>query len=96
MELLTDSLCVLHKHTSFNIQPEQYAIVGHHLIETLRELAPDAFTPDVEEATAAYGQLADIFIKVESELYQQRAAVKEAGLASEPFLSSQKRPNPNS
>jgi len=78
LELLTDAVMrIAHKHTSFNIQPEQYAIVGHHLIETLRELAPDAFTPDVEEAwTAAYGQLADIFIKVESELYQQRAAVK--------------------
>lgn len=65
---------IAHKHTSFNIQPEQYAIVGHHLIETLRELAPDAFTSDVEEAwTAAYNQLAEIFIQVESQLYQQRA-----------------------
>ncbi len=30
---------IAHKHTSFNIQPEHYQIVGHHLLETLRELA---------------------------------------------------------
>ncbi|TYL46514.1 NO-inducible flavohemoprotein [Marinomonas sp. IMCC 4694] len=76
LEVLTGAVMrIAHKHTSFNIKPDQYAIVGHHLIETLRELAPDAFTSDVEEAwVAAYGQLADIFIKIESDLYQERAA----------------------
>jgi len=64
---------IAHKHTSFNIQPEQYQIVGHHLIETLRELATDAFTAEVEEAwTAAYLFLAQIFIDREGELYLQR------------------------
>lgn len=76
LEVLTGAVMrIAHKHTSFNIQPDQYDIVGHHLIETLRELAPDAFTQDVEEAwVAAYGQLADIFIKVEGDLYAERAA----------------------
>ena len=75
LEVLTGAVMrISHKHTSFNIQPDQYDIVGHHLIETLRELAPDAFTQDVEEAwVAAYGQLADIFIKVEGDLYAERA-----------------------
>ncbi|MGF1754983.1 NO-inducible flavohemoprotein [Vibrio makurazakiensis] len=64
---------IAHKHTSFNIQPEHYQIVGHHLIETLRELAPDAFTQEVEEAwTAAYLFLAKVFIDREAELYLQR------------------------
>ncbi|MBT2979557.1 NO-inducible flavohemoprotein, partial [Vibrio anguillarum] len=50
-----------------------YQIVGHHLIETLRELAADAFTPDVEAAwTAAYLFLAQVFIDREGELYLQR------------------------
>lgn len=63
---------IAHKHTSFNIQPEHYPIVGHHLLETLRELAPDAFTPDVEEAwAAAYGVLAGIFIDREAMLYHR-------------------------
>ncbi|MEO9654111.1 NO-inducible flavohemoprotein [Marinomonas sp.] len=76
LEVLTSAVMrIAHKHTSFNIQPDQYDIVGHHLIETLRELAPDAFTKDVEEAwVAAYGQLADIFIKIEKDLYEERAA----------------------
>lgn len=61
---------IAHKHTSFHIQPEHYPIVGHHLIETLRELAPDAFTAEVEEAwTAAYGLLANVFIDKEASLY---------------------------
>ncbi len=65
---------IAHKHTSFDIRPEQYSIVGHHLIQTLKELAPDAFTPEVEDAwTAAYQQLADIFIQREGEIYQENA-----------------------
>ena len=76
LEVLTGAVMrIAHKHTSFNIQPDQYDIVGHHLIETLRELAPEAFTPDVEEAwVAAYAQLAGIFIKVEGDLYAKNAA----------------------
>lgn len=66
---------IAQKHTSFNIQADHYAIVGHHLIETLRELATEAFTTEVEEAwTQAYQFLASIFINRESDLYQQRAA----------------------
>lgn len=61
---------VAHKHTSFFIQPEHYDIVGHHLIETLRELAEDAFTPEVERAwTEAYQFLANVFIGRERQLY---------------------------
>lgn len=57
---------IANKHSSLHIRPEHYPIVGHHLIETLRELAPDAFTKDVEEAwVAAYCFLADIFINKE-------------------------------
>jgi len=65
---------IAQKHTSLNIQAEHYEIVGHHLIETLRELAGEAFSADVEEAwTVAYQFLAQIFIDRETELYQQRS-----------------------
>lgn len=68
---------IAQKHTSFSIQPEHYAIVGHHLIETLRELAPDAFTTEVEEAwSEAYSFLANIFIERERELYLERQAAQ--------------------
>lgn len=74
LEALTSAVeRIAHKHTSFNIQAEHYQIVGHHLIETLRELATEAFTPEVEEAwTAAYLFLAQVFIDREGELYLQR------------------------
>ncbi|ENM5903565.1 NO-inducible flavohemoprotein [Vibrio mimicus] len=64
---------IAHKHTSFYIQPEHYQIVGYHLLETLRELAPEAFTQQVEEAwTAAYFFLAQVFIDREGALYLER------------------------
>jgi len=68
---------IAQKHTSFNIQPAHYQIVGHHLLASLRELAPDAFTTEIEEAWAnAYQFLAQIFIAREEELYTQRASTQ--------------------
>lgn len=60
---------IAQKHTSLNIQPAQYAIVGENLLATLRELLNPG-----EEALAAwgraYGVLADLFIQREEEIYQ--------------------------
>lgn len=60
---------IAQKHTSLNIQPAQYAIVGENLLATLKELLDPG-----EEALAAwgraYGVLADIFINREEEIYQ--------------------------
>ncbi len=66
---------IAHKHTGFLIKPEQYAIVGGHLLATLKELGGDAVTEEVLTAWGnAYGFLADIFINREAQLYQQTAA----------------------
>ncbi|MGF1909948.1 NO-inducible flavohemoprotein [Vibrio kasasachensis] len=82
---------IAHKHTSFNIQAKHYQIVGHHLIETLRELAPDAFTNEVEEAwTAAYLFLAQVFIDREEVLYQQSADMNGGWRGAREFIISQK------
>ncbi len=68
---------IAQKHSSLNVQPHHYEIVGHHLIETLRELAPDAFTPEVEAAwVEAYGFLAAIFIGREGAIYAHSKAQK--------------------
>ncbi|MCJ2378206.1 NO-inducible flavohemoprotein [Vibrio sp. ZSDZ34] len=78
---------IAHKHTSFNIQAEHYQIVGMHLIETLRELAPDAFTQEVEEAwTEAYLFLAQIFINREDELYTLREQAIGGWKGARPFV----------
>lgn len=63
---------IAQKHTGFAITPSQYDIVGHHLLETIKELAPDAATPEVIDAWAqAYGALAGLFIGREEQLYQE-------------------------
>lgn len=82
---------IAHKHTSFDIQPEHYAIVGHHLIETLRELAGNQFTADIEEAwTAAYQQIADIFIQREGDLYLHNQKSKGGWQGLRPFTVMKK------
>lgn len=63
---------IAQKHTGFAISPAQYDIVGHHLLATIKELAPDAATPEVIEAWGkAYGSLAGLFINREEQLYQE-------------------------
>ncbi len=63
---------IAQKHTSFQIQPEQYNIVGAHLLATLDEM----FSPGQEVLDAwgkAYGVLADVFINREAQIYSEHA-----------------------
>lgn len=61
---------IAQKHTSFNIQPQHYDIVGLHLIETMRELLGNQFSADIEQAwKTAYSVLANVFIQREEEIY---------------------------
>ena len=63
---------IAHKHASLLVQPEHYPIVGTHLLATLRELAPQAFTSEIEQAwSEAYQLMADLFIGRERQLYRQ-------------------------
>lgn len=83
---------IAQKHTSFNVKPEMYKIVGHHLTETLRELTGELFTADVEEAwTEAYQFLANIFINRENELYNERAAAKGGWQNGRQFIVKEKK-----
>lgn len=67
---------IANKHTSFHIKPDDYKIVGHHLIETMRELLDGHFTDAVEQSwLKAYGVLANIFIEREETLYQERESL---------------------
>lgn len=82
---------IAQKHTSFQIKPEQYAIVGGHLLATLDEL----FSPgqDVLDAWGkAYGVLADVFIKREGEIYQQSATKKGGWEGTREFRIVSKTP----
>ncbi|MET0357650.1 MAG: globin domain-containing protein, partial [Cellvibrio sp.] len=82
---------ITHKHTSLFIQPEHYDIVGHHLLETLQELAPDTFTPEVKSAWGeAYALLASIFIHREEQLYSNAEASKGGWRGTRRFVVQKK------
>ncbi len=83
---------IAHKHSSFYIEPHLYQIVGHHLIETLRELLGEALTEEVETAWGeAYGFLADIFITREESIYHQAVNNKGGWRGRRKFALVEKR-----
>lgn len=66
---------IAHKHRALGILPEHYPIVGENLLAAIKEVLGDAATDEIIEAWAeAYGVIADVFIQVEEELYQQAEA----------------------
>ena len=66
---------IVHKHVSLGIRPEHYAIVGKHLLASIREVLGEAATDELVDAwAAAYGQLADMLIAAEARLYADSAA----------------------
>lgn len=59
-----------HKHRSLGILPEHYPIVGENLLGAIKEVLGDAATPEIINAWAeAYGVIADAFINVENDMY---------------------------
>ncbi|QYJ70525.1 NO-inducible flavohemoprotein [Shewanella sp. FJAT-51649] len=83
---------IAHKHTGFLIQPEQYAIVGSHLLATLKELGGEAVTEEVLTAWAdAYGVLANIFINREAQIYQESAQQDGGWSGVREFIISEKK-----
>ena len=68
------------KHTSLNIRPEHYPIVGEQLLASISEVLGEAATPQLLDAwAAAYGELASLMIGIEAALY---AAIVETPAAS--------------
>lgn len=82
---------IANKHVSLDIRPEQYAIVGKHLLASISEVLGDAASNELIDAWGcAYGQLADIMIGVEATLYSQ-SAEKEGGWTGwRPFVVKKK------
>lgn len=67
---------IANKHVSLGIRAEHYGIVGRHLLASIREVLGALATDDLIEAWgAAYGQLADVLIGIETKLYTQAALV---------------------
>lgn len=63
---------IAHKHRSLGIKPEQYPIVGENLLAAIKEVLGDAATDEILSAwEEAYQEIANVFIKVEKELYEE-------------------------
>lgn len=63
---------IAHKHITLGITPEQYTIVGRHLLAAVGEVLGDAVTPAVAEAwNEVYWLFATQLISEEARLYQQ-------------------------
>lgn len=62
------------RHVEVGIRPEHYPIVGSNLLLAIKEVLGDAATDEVLEAWGkAYNVIADVFIKVEQEIYKKQA-----------------------
>jgi nitric oxide dioxygenase len=65
---------IAHKHRSLGIKPEHYPIVGKHLLLAIKDVLGDAATDEIIDAWGqAYNVIADAFISVEAEMYDQAA-----------------------
>lgn len=63
---------IAHKHRSLGIKPEHYPIVGEHLLGAIKHVLGDAATDEIIGAWAqAYNVIADVFISVETEMYNE-------------------------
>lgn len=61
-----------HKHRSLGVKAEHYPIVGENLLAAMKDVLGDAATPEILGAwKEAYGVIADAFISVEDEMYQE-------------------------
>lgn len=66
---------IIQKHVALDIRPEHYPIVGACLLSAIREVLGEAATDEIIDAWAqAYGQLADILIAAEEQVYSEHAA----------------------
>jgi len=79
------------KHRSLGIKPEHYPIVGKYLIAAIKDVLGEAATDEIIEAwTKAYGVLADMFISVEAEMYDQVVNQKGGWDGFRPFIVDRK------
>ncbi|MDX0953992.1 NO-inducible flavohemoprotein [Sinorhizobium medicae] len=84
---------ISHKHASLGVRPEQYLIVGEHLLASIKEVLGNAATDDIISAWAqAYGNLADILAGMESALYERSAERPGGWTGWRQFIVREKQP----
>ncbi|MGO4332262.1 NO-inducible flavohemoprotein [Cupriavidus sp. 2TAF22] len=84
---------IANKHASLGVRPEQYPIVGEHLLAAIKEVLGGAATEEIISAWAqAYGNLADVLMGMESELYERSAEEPGGWTGGRTFVVREKRP----
>ncbi|MBT2664771.1 NO-inducible flavohemoprotein [Bacillus sp. ISL-4] len=63
---------VTEKHRAIGVKPEQYPVVGETLLQAVKDVLGDTATDEIIEAWGkAYGYIADAFIDIEKNLYEE-------------------------
>jgi nitric oxide dioxygenase len=83
---------IAHKHRSLAVKAEHYPIVGEFLLKAIKDVLGEAATEEVLQAWAeAYGAIADIFIQVEKEMYEEAEQQQNGWKDFKPFQIVKKR-----
>lgn len=84
---------IAQKHCSLGIQPEQYPIVGKHLLAAIQEVMGDAATDEILAAVGeAYQLLADVCIERERQIYEEQRAATGGWNGYRSFVVDRKEP----
>jgi nitric oxide dioxygenase len=84
---------IANKHASLDVRPDQYPIVGEHLLAAIKAVLGAAATDEIIAAWAqAYGNLADILMGRESELREQTVSAEGGWNGWRDFVVSSKQP----
>jgi nitric oxide dioxygenase len=84
---------IANKHASLDVRPEQYPIVGEHLLASIKAVLGDAASADIISAWAqAYGNLADILMGRESELRERTVEALGGWVGWREFVVTGKQP----
>ncbi|MEW5551602.1 NO-inducible flavohemoprotein [Peribacillus frigoritolerans] len=63
---------IAQKHRSLAVKAEHYPIVGEYLLGAIKEVLQDSATEEILQAWGeAYGVIADVFISIEKEMYDE-------------------------
>jgi nitric oxide dioxygenase len=84
---------IAEKHASLGVRPEQYPIVGEHLLWAIKDVLQEAATDEVISAWAqAYGNLADLLMGMESDLIEKTAEEPGGWKGWREFVVREKNP----
>ncbi|MGE7601505.1 NO-inducible flavohemoprotein [Peribacillus sp. NPDC097675] len=82
---------IAQKHRSLVVKPEHYPIVGEYLLAAIKEVLGDAATEEIIQAWGeAYGVIADVFINIEKDMYDQAANQDGGWVGFKPFTVVEK------